>query len=244
MNYIVIDLEFNQFFDFTNEETKNTVEDCPFEIIQIGMVKLNSNLKIISHKNLYIKSIIYQKIHPHVERITGITETFLKDKPEFTKIYPEFIKFVQPKDNILCVWGSTDIITLFRNINYYNLDTCSLPNNYIDVQNLANLYLKHPSGMSIGLKDAVERLNISMDKPFHNALHDAIYTCEILKVVKNKPLKINSINKHHKEQKLEVNVISLYKFVEKEFGRKLTRKEKSIIKKVYILGRKDTFKNK
>ena len=47
MNYIVLDLEWNQ----SPSGKKNTVEDIPFEIIQMGAVKLDEKYNIIGEFN-------------------------------------------------------------------------------------------------------------------------------------------------------------------------------------------------
>ena len=44
MEYVVFDLEFNQGFDKTLNKTVSN-ERCPFEIIQIGAIKLDSHFK-------------------------------------------------------------------------------------------------------------------------------------------------------------------------------------------------------
>ena len=44
MNYIVLDLEFNQAFPFKSGKKVEPNPECPFEIIQIGAVKLNERL--------------------------------------------------------------------------------------------------------------------------------------------------------------------------------------------------------
>ena len=46
MEYVVFDLEFNQGFDKEHNKTVSN-ERCPFEILQIGAVKLDSNFNII-----------------------------------------------------------------------------------------------------------------------------------------------------------------------------------------------------
>lgn len=67
MNYIIFDLEFNQGFDRVNNKTVSNAK-CPFEIIQIGAVKLDSELNIIDTFSSYIKSQIYKDIHPFVKK--------------------------------------------------------------------------------------------------------------------------------------------------------------------------------
>lgn len=55
MNYIIFDLEFNQGFDRLNNKTVSNAK-CPFEIIQIGAIKLDSELNILDTFSSYIKS--------------------------------------------------------------------------------------------------------------------------------------------------------------------------------------------
>ena len=83
MNYIVFDLEFNQSFDFKTGSSAKSNPECPFEIIQIGAVKLNSSFETIGHFNRYIKPVIYKRIHPYVEKITAITQDDLKNGAPF-----------------------------------------------------------------------------------------------------------------------------------------------------------------
>ena len=42
MNYIILDLEWNQ----GNEQKEKQLKELPFEIIEIGAVKLNSRMEI------------------------------------------------------------------------------------------------------------------------------------------------------------------------------------------------------
>ena len=59
MNYIVFDLEWNQ-----NPSGKKTRNDrLPFEIIEIGAVKVNSKKEITDHFHRLIKPQVYKWIH-------------------------------------------------------------------------------------------------------------------------------------------------------------------------------------
>ena len=69
MEYIVFDLEFNQGFDRKLNKTVSD-ETCPFEIIQIGAVKLDSNLDMIDTFNTFVKPNIYKVIHPFIKKMS------------------------------------------------------------------------------------------------------------------------------------------------------------------------------
>ena len=73
MNYIVFDLEWNQ-----NPSGKKTRNDrLPFEIIEIGAVKVNSKKEITDHFHRLIKPQVYKWIHDsiHENLLTGAEKT-------------------------------------------------------------------------------------------------------------------------------------------------------------------------
>jgi len=190
MKYIVLDLEFNQAFDFGNGRSKPTDERCPFEIIQIGAVRLDDNFKYEDSLSIFIEPSIYKRLHPYVARITGLKESHLSGKQKFPHALAELHAFACTEDVVYCVWGANDIKELRKNMNYYKLTNDATFLNYIDVQKIASKHLKHLEGMGIGLKNAITALDIEMDKPFHDALNDAEYTAKILQRLKYKQIEV------------------------------------------------------
>lgn len=198
MYYIVVDLEFNQAYDFENNCPKAPFEECRFEIIQIGAVKLDKDFKVVDTFNAYIKPNLYKKIHPYVKKVTSIEEEMLEDKKDFKSEFLNFFNFIgSEKDYILCVWGNSDIRALYRNLKYYNLIKDKLILKYIDIQSITTSYLKYNKGASIGLKTATELLEIESKDDFHNALSDALYTAKILQKLSKNKFKIKIFNSNH-----------------------------------------------
>ncbi len=179
--YTALDTEFNQAYDFPDEHMQSDPA-CRFEIIQIGAVRLNSDMEEIDRFSTFIKPQIYKRMHPYVSKITGITESALKDAPYFDEAYEKFKEFVGDS-KIYCVWGNSDIRALYRNLGYHGIINGSVTAEYIDVQHLTQKYLKYGKGRSVGLKNAVELLGIEMNIPFHDALSDALYTAQVFKKV-------------------------------------------------------------
>lgn len=241
MSYIILDFEYNQAFDFSNQTKKFVNSKCPFEIIQIGGVKLDDTLNIVSVINEYVKPAIYKKMHPHVERITNISNETLKNCSSFIQVYPLLADFIG--DGTLCFWGSNDLKELRRNIKFYNLELNTIPRKFIDIQKLASTILKFPNGNAIGLKNAVQSFEINIDSLFHDALNDAFYTAEVFKVVqqhvKHKILPTNTIKDNNQVYKYDY--LKIYNFAEKELGRKLSKKEKKLMTSMYELGAKGYF---
>lgn len=199
MSYIVIDLEFNQAYDFDDNNPTILNPKCRFEVIQIGAVKLNGNFEIIDKANYFIKPKLYKRIHPYVQKITGLTMKDLENKKTFPEVFKDFSDFAytEGEDKILCVWGKSDIKALYRNLSFYGIVSSPLIIKYIDVQKLATAYLKYSKGGTIGLKNAAEALGLATEEPFHDAYYDALYTAKILNIVKTDPLQIKIFNSAH-----------------------------------------------
>ena len=245
MNYIVLDLEFNQSFPFKNGRKVEPTPECPFEIIQIGAVKLNDKFEQLDSFNYMIRPQIYPRLHPFVEKITGIHAEMLADKPTFAEAYKAFLAFIGEEPAILCTWGGDDINSPYRNIYYYDLDAEAMTDQFLNVQPFAAEYLNHEAGKAIGLKNAVESLGIPEENDFHNALNDAVYTAKIFAITHPETIKPDTFQPltmlAKKPKRLRTNLKSLYLYVEEKQGRKLTEEEKDLVKLAYMLGRNHTF---
>lgn len=242
MNYIVLDLEFNQPFHFKTGFQTTLHPDCPFEIIQIGAVKLNEQFTILDKFNVLIKPVIYPRIHPYVEKITNLTYEQLKNGTKFTKAYSSLIKFIGKEDAVFCTWGNDDIKSLFKNILFYNLDATKICNRFINVQKLASKYLNYEPGQAIGLKNAINELHLQIEQPFHDALNDASYTAKVFEIVCPKEYKTElcQISElFHK--KTSIYMKGLIEYFEKTLNRKLTTEEKRMVKKAYKFGKTSAF---
>ncbi|WP_432664352.1 3'-5' exonuclease [Wukongibacter baidiensis] len=185
MNYIVLDTEFNQpspqLFNPKTKFKPNKI--CPFELIEIGAVKLNERFEQIDTFKIFIKPVIYYSLCPIIKRKTKISSKDLKNGIPFEIAVKNFRTWIGDEDYVLSVWSNHDIIELKRNCNYHNLKNDWL-NNYLDVQAEAGKFFDLPKGQQIGLKNAIKKLNIEIDMKFHRALNDAIYTAEVFKLIR------------------------------------------------------------
>lgn len=193
----IIDLEFNQAFDFGEEKTEPNPK-CRFEIIQIGAVKVNDKYKVTDKFNIYIKPTLYPRIHPYVEKITGFKTEDFSFAPRFKEAYSKFRYFLGD-DTVLGTWGYSDIKALFRNITFNDIMEPPVIIKYVDIQKIATRYLKYSKGGTIGLKNAVEALEIQIEenKHFHNALGDAYYTAKVLETINPETLPVRIFNSKH-----------------------------------------------
>ena len=244
MNYIIYDLEFNQKLNSSIENEFTQSNNIPFEIIQIGAIKLNESFETISTFNTLIKPTIYKTIHPFVVSLTNITDAHVASCNDFSTVYGEFLNFIGNDEAILCVWGIVDIKELIRNVTFFNLSTSKIFK-YIDVQAYASKYLNRDKNSKIGLKNAIELLNIPMNGDFHDAYNDAYYTSEIFKIIYDSKIKPSIYTFKPFKRRVQIKEIidtdSLIKQFEKMYNRDMTEEERSIIKLAYFMGKTKQF---
>ena len=65
MNYIVLDLEWNQAQDSWDARSKMLA----FEIIEIGAVKLNSRMEIVDTFHELVRPQVYESMHRVTEKL-------------------------------------------------------------------------------------------------------------------------------------------------------------------------------
>jgi len=115
MNYIVLDLEWNQSY----RGKEYSIEEMPFEIIQIGAVKLDEHKNITGRWERIIRPVEYVKLHGKVSEMLGITEDELKVGDDFAGAAKEFLEWCGD-DYEFITWGSSDLSGL-RTIFHFHL---------------------------------------------------------------------------------------------------------------------------
>ncbi len=201
MNYIVLDLEWNM------GSPKEELKMMPFEIIEIGAVRLDSEKKETGRFSRLIHPKVYKNMHRINSNIVHLTDQDLKDAEDFEIVYSEFQSFCEGEPFIFCTWGDTDLTELQRNINYFDLIPLSEgPIEFLDVQKLLG-YNKGLPKERMSLEKASQELSIPESSDFHRALSDAIYTAEILKRIDRKYEIFTSFNSYHtpETEKDEIN---------------------------------------
>lgn len=245
MNYIVFDLEFNQDLSSTQDFIQDGVK-YPFEIIQIGAIKLDSSFNTIGSFNSYIKPTIYSKVSSFITKLTGITTEKLLLAEPFPEVYKQLIDFIDDSEAVFCIWGMSDIKELFKNIDYHKLDSNLLSKKFINVQAHASKLLGLTGNNLANLQFAVEELNIDISYDFHNALYDAYYTAEVFKKIYNSSIEAKIYNPYYIKprvikEKVKIDYDGLIKQFEKMYNGDISNKEKEIIKLAYKMGRSNQF---
>ncbi len=196
MNYIVLDLEWNQAAYKIDEE-----ENLPFEIIEIGAVKLDKNANQIDEFSRLVRPQVYPFLVRRTRELTGLSDRLLDTKGiYFEDCIKEFLNWCG-RDYIFCIWGPSDLTQLERNMAYYDIKIpWKYPLKYLDVQKLYALQEKEGKTRR-ALDFVIERLEIPVDRPFHRAIDDAYYTAKVLQ----------RIDREHYEQYYSVDYFRLPK---------------------------------
>jgi len=175
-NYIVLDLEWNQSAGGKEE----AVDHFPFEIIEIGAVRLNEAMEETGEYRRLIKPSVYTELHEKILEVTHMDQkTLMEEGICFEEAVKEFFLWCGD-DPIFCTWGSMDLTELQRNIAYYGLsDPFKKPLLYYDIQKLYSL-LEGDGKDRVSLDVAVFESKVMEERPFHRALDDAHYTGRIM----------------------------------------------------------------
>lgn len=178
MNYIVFDLEWNQ--SPTGKE--DAMEHLPFEIIEIGAVKLNECFVQIGEFHQYIAPVVYPQMHYKISEVTHLDmDTLKKEGVSFAQAVREFFAWCGAEYTFV-TWGPMDLTELQRNMVYFRIPLpFPVPLMYYDLQKLYSICYDNGKE-KLSLDQAVEAMNICIDEemPFHHALDDAFYTGQVM----------------------------------------------------------------
>ena len=151
-------------------------------IIEIGAVKLNEKLNIVSSFNRYIKPQVYTTLHNVIKDLVSIDQNKFNNADTFSVVFEKFMEWCG-EDYIFCTWGVTDLYELQRNMNYYDIENRFVkPLIYYDIQKFYSILYQDGKRRST-LETVVKELGIPTRADFHNALNDAHYTALICKKI-------------------------------------------------------------
>ena len=218
MNYIVFDLEWNQ-----PEGLDSKSRPLPFEIIEIGAVRLNENFELVSKFSRIIKPQVYNRLNRHIVKMLSLKPGELEKGGSFENVAGKFLEWCGD-DYIFCTWGNQDLTELQRNMNYYTMAPLSeKPFRYIDVQRLYSIMINDMQ--QYALETAVDRMKIVKDVQFHRAYSDAYYTSKILKLISSDIIEGNpAYDVYHlpasKDEEIHVSTATGYTTYSRAFNSK------------------------
>ena len=184
-----MDLEWNQ----SATGKRASVPGLPFEIIEIGAVKLDENLCKMSTFRRVIKPVVYEKLHFRVLEVVNLgVEELRRCGESFADAAGEFFDwcYAENEQPIFCSWGEMDLPQLERNMAYFHVESpLPYPLLYYDIQKLYTMHTEGHHKTAAPLDKAVDDLDIIDDGGFHSALNDALYTAQVMQRIDMKALR-------------------------------------------------------
>ena len=177
MNYIVLDMEWNQPWPGSPSSKKPLPVQIRGEIIQIGAVRVTEDQQVADEFQIMIKPKVYRRLNRRVSKLTGIKESQLREEgvafPEAMEKFREWCG----EDVIFLTWGFDDIGILRENLQLHNLDE-SWTGRWYNAQMIFNAQTDGSNAQK-ALKTAMEIFGIEATRPAHDALGDAYHTALI-----------------------------------------------------------------
>ena len=219
MNYIVLDLEWNQSSDGKEEESKL----LPFEIVEIGAIRLNSERQMVSEFSELIKPQVYHEMHHITRKLIHLQMDQLEHGRPFAEVAEQFFDWCGEAP-VFCTWGAMDLTELQRNLSYYGMQTLADgPFPFLDVQKLFSIGFEDRKSRR-SLEYAIDYLKIEKDIPFHRAFSDAYYTAKVLALLDQEVLRNYSYDVFHipkdKQSEIHVQFDTYAKYISRGFADK------------------------
>ena len=177
MDYIVLDMEWNQPWPGSPSAKKVLPVQIRGEILQIGAVRVTEDQQVADEFQVLIKPKYYRRLNRRVSKLTGIKEAQLRD--EGVPMAEAMARFRAwcGEDVTFLTWGFDDITILRENLRLFGLDE-SWVSRWYNAQMIFNAQTDGSTAQK-ALKTAMEMFGIEATRPAHDALGDAYHTALI-----------------------------------------------------------------
>lgn len=174
LSTIVLDMEWNQPISADSPLAIRLCTTLPFEIIQIGAVRLEDGKQFKATCCLQQ----YKVLSPRISKLTGITKQDVRNGERFQDAVERFQAFCG-EDPILLTWGFNDIPILRQNLSFYGISE-AFTRSYYNLQIMFNQQFE-PGQAVRGLSYAVDFFQLEVADSYHDGLNDAAYTAAVAK---------------------------------------------------------------
>ena len=177
MNYIILDMEWNQPWPGSPSARKPLPVQIRGEIIQIGAVRLLEDQTIADEFQIMIRPRFYRRLNKRVSKLTGIKESRLKEEGvPFPEAMDRFRSWCG-EDAVFLTWGFDDITILRENLALFSLSE-NWTDRWYNAQMIFNAQTDGSNSQK-ALKTAMATFGIEACRPAHDALGDAYHTALI-----------------------------------------------------------------
>ena len=173
MNYVVVDLEWNQAMSSKSSVFNKLPIHLRGEIIEIGAVKLDADMKPTEEFTIDVKPVYFRRMHYKVKKITGFDKDRLANGVGFPEALAKFREWCGD-DVTFLTWGCDDQGILEQNIIIHDLDWDWI-DGWVNLQMIYNLQTGGDKNQK-SLASAMEHFEIEQTRVAHDALGDAYNT--------------------------------------------------------------------
>lgn len=177
MQYIILDLEWNQPWPGSPSSQKTLPVPIHGEIIQIGAVRMLEDQTLADEFQILVLPKYYRRLNKRVSSLTGIKEARLKAEgvpfPEALRRFKSWCG----SDITFLTWGFDDSTIFRENLQLFGFDT-EWTSRWFNAQMIFNAQTDGSNNQK-ALKTAMELCNIEATRPAHDALGDAFHTAQV-----------------------------------------------------------------
>ena len=177
MDYIVLDMEWNQPWPGSPSARKVLPVQIRGEIIQIGAVRVTEDQQVADEFQTLIKPKYYRRLNRRVSKLTGIKETQLREEGVSMHEAMERFRAWCGENATFLTWGFDDITILRENLQLYGIEE-NWVSKWYNAQMIFNAQTDGSTAQK-ALKTAMEMFGIEASRPAHDALGDAYHTALI-----------------------------------------------------------------
>ena len=173
MNYVVVDLEWNQAMSSKSSVFNKLPIHLRGEIIEIGAVKLTEDMQPGEEFTMDVKPVYFRRMHYKVKKITGFDKERLANGLSFPDAMEKFRAWCG-EDVTFLTWGCDDQGIMEQNIIIHDLDWDWIAG-WVNLQLIYNLQTDGDRNQK-SLASAMEHFEIEQTRVAHDALGDAYNT--------------------------------------------------------------------
>lgn len=177
MQYIVLDMEWNQAWPGSYAAKRPLPSPIRGEIVQIGAVRVREDQSLADEFQILIQPKYFKKMNRKISKLTGIHDTDLRERGvPFAEAMERFRAWCGTQC-VFLTWGFDDITLLRENLTLHGLES-DWVSCWYNAQLIFNAQTDGTSPQR-ALKTAMEMMQIVPSRPAHDALGDAYHTALI-----------------------------------------------------------------
>lgn len=174
--HIVVDIEATCWKGWENAEQMETIE--------IGAVKLNSELKIVDEFTTYVRPIIHPILSDFCVRFTSITQQDVDQARLLPDAFQSFLNWIGSSPFVWYSWSDYDRQRLLGDLERHRQP---IPKRILNHRDLKRMYAESENlPQQVGMRRALKNLGVEFEGRSHRGIDDAKNTAIILRHVLSK----------------------------------------------------------